>query len=52
MNASEAGRYDLLTLGETLMRLSPPGGQRIDQARLFEVGIGGSELNVSCLLAR
>jgi 2-dehydro-3-deoxygluconokinase len=44
--------YDLLTLGETLLRLSPPGLQRLDQARLFEVGIGGSELNVGCLLAR
>jgi 2-dehydro-3-deoxygluconokinase len=45
-------QYDFLTLGETLVRLSPPGMQRIDQARLFEVGIGGSELNVACLLAR
>jgi 2-dehydro-3-deoxygluconokinase len=44
--------YDFLTLGETLVRLSPPGVQRLDQARLFEVGIGGSELNVACLLAR
>ncbi len=41
-----------VTLGETLLRLSPPGMQRLDQARLFEVGIGGSELNVACLLAR
>jgi 2-dehydro-3-deoxygluconokinase len=44
--------YDFLTLGETLLRLSPPGVQRLDQARAFEVGIGGSELNVACLLAR
>jgi 2-dehydro-3-deoxygluconokinase len=44
--------YDFLTLGETLLRLSPPGMQRLDQARMFEVGIGGSELNVACLLAR
>src|SRR5437667_8420921 len=44
--------YDLLTLGETLLRLSPPGLQRLDQARLFEIGVGGSELNVGCLLAR
>jgi 2-dehydro-3-deoxygluconokinase len=49
---SNAPRYDFLTLGETLVRLSPPGMQRLDQARLFEVGIGGSELNVACLLAR
>ncbi|HXO01476.1 MAG TPA: sugar kinase [Stellaceae bacterium] len=45
-------RYDFLTLGETLVRLSPPGMQRLDQARLFEIGVGGSELNVACLLAR
>ena len=45
-------RCDFLTLGETLIRLSPPGMQRIDQARQFEVGVGGSELNVACLLAR
>jgi 2-dehydro-3-deoxygluconokinase len=44
--------FDFLTLGETLLRLSPPGMQRLDQARLFEVGIGGTELNVACLLAR
>jgi 2-dehydro-3-deoxygluconokinase len=48
----DAIRYDFLTLGETLVRLSPPGMQRLDQARQFEVGIGGSELNVACLLAR
>jgi 2-dehydro-3-deoxygluconokinase len=25
---------------------------RVDQTRLFEIGVGGSELNVACLLAR
>ncbi|MGD9614665.1 MAG: sugar kinase [Alphaproteobacteria bacterium] len=50
--AAEIPSYDFLTLGETLLRLSPPGAQRLDQARAFEVGIGGSELNVACLLAR
>ena len=50
--AAEIPSYDFLTLGETLLRLSPPGVQRLDQARAFEVGIGGSELNVACLLAR
>src|SRR5438552_4060168 len=44
--------YDLLTCGETLLRLSPPGMQRLDQAWQFEIGIGGSELNVGCVLAR
>jgi len=52
MSLSLEGRYDLLTLGETLLRLSPPGQQRLDQARFFEIGVGGSELNVGCLLAR
>jgi 2-dehydro-3-deoxygluconokinase len=52
MRAAPEGRYDLLTLGETLLRLSPPGAQRLDQARLFEIAVGGSELNVGCLLAR
>lgn len=49
---TDAPKYDFLTLGETLVRLSPPGMLRLDQARQFEVGIGGSELNVACLLAR
>jgi 2-dehydro-3-deoxygluconokinase len=48
----DTSKYDFLTLGETLIRLSPPGMLRLDQARLFEVGVGGSELNVACLLAR
>jgi 2-dehydro-3-deoxygluconokinase len=45
-------RHDFLTLGETLLRLSPPGMQRLDQARQFDIAVGGSELNVACLLAR
>ena len=49
---ADTTRYDFLTLGETLVRLSPPGMQRLEQAARFEVGIGGSELNVACLLAR
>jgi 2-dehydro-3-deoxygluconokinase len=44
--------YDLLTCGETLLRLSPPGLQRLEQARQLDIGIGGSELNVGCVLAR
>jgi 2-dehydro-3-deoxygluconokinase len=50
--AATVPRYDLLTCGETLLRLSPPGLQRLEQAHLFETGIGGSELNVGCVLAR
>jgi 2-dehydro-3-deoxygluconokinase len=50
--APEIPRYDILTCGETLLRLSPPGMQRLEQSRVFEVGIGGTELNVACVLAR
>jgi 2-dehydro-3-deoxygluconokinase len=50
--AAAVPNYDLLTCGETLLRLSPPGMQRLEQARLLEIGIGGSELNVGCVLAR
>src|SRR5215468_3913388 len=52
MNSPTEAHYDLLTVGETLLRLSPPGQQRLDQARLFEIAVGGSELNVGCVLAR
>ena len=52
MSVLDIPEYDFLTCGETLLRLSPPGMQRLDQARLFEVGIGGTELNVACVLAR
>lgn len=51
-SAAAIPSYDLMTLGETLLRLSPPGMQRLDQARNFEVGVGGSELNVASMLAR
>ena len=49
--AAAVPSYDLLTCGEILLRLSPPGMQRLEQARLLDIGIGGS-LNVGCVLAR
>jgi 2-dehydro-3-deoxygluconokinase len=49
---AEIPSYDFLKMGEKQLRLSPPGVQRLDQAHAFDVGIGGSELNVACLLAR
>jgi 2-dehydro-3-deoxygluconokinase len=38
--------------GELLLRLSPPGHERIEQAVSFEVAYGGSESNVLLSLAR
>ncbi|MBM4168994.1 MAG: sugar kinase [Ignavibacteria bacterium] len=44
--------FDLLTLGECMIRLSPPGHQRIELTPLFEAYAGGGEYNVSYALAR
>ena len=43
----EQKKYDLLTLGELLLRLSPPGNDRISTCNVFEKNLGGAELNVA-----
>ncbi len=43
---------DVITLGETMIRLTPPGFDRIEQANSFEIHIGGSESNTAVGLAR
>lgn len=43
---------DLLSLGECMIRLSPPGHQRIEYAPSFEAWVGGGEYNVSYALSR
>jgi 2-dehydro-3-deoxygluconokinase len=45
-------RYDLVSLGECMIRLSPPAYGRIEFAPALEVWIGGGEYNVSYALAR
>jgi len=44
--------FDLLTLGECMVRLSPPGHQRIELSQVFEAYAGGGEYNVAYALAR
>ena len=44
--------YDILTIGETMLRFTPPGVQRIDQAPYFELEVGGTESNTSVGLSR
>ncbi|KAB2923893.1 MAG: sugar kinase, partial [Bacteroidetes bacterium] len=44
--------FDLIALGETMIRLSPPGHQRIEFAPLLEVWVGGGEYNVAYALSR
>lgn len=41
----------IVTLGEVMLRLSPPGNQRFFQADSFGVEFGGSEANVAAALA-
>ncbi len=42
----------VITFGEVMMRLTPPGFQRIFQAQSFEVKYAGAEANVAASLAR
>ena len=41
----------IVTLGELMMRLKPPGKLRLRQAQAFEVCHGGAEANVAVSLA-
>jgi 2-dehydro-3-deoxygluconokinase len=45
-------QYDLLSLGECMIRLSPPAHGRIEFATTLEVWVGGGEYNVAYALAR
>ena len=42
----------VITLGEIMLRLSPPGYQRFAQAVDFEINYGGAEANVAASLAQ
>jgi 2-dehydro-3-deoxygluconokinase len=48
----EKPRFDITSLGETMLRLSVPLGQRLDDARRLDVQVGGAESNVCLALAR
>lgn len=44
--------FDLMSLGECMIRLSPPGHQRIELTPVFEAYAGGGEYNVAYALSR
>ena len=46
----ENSKYDLMSLGECMIRLSPPGHGRIEFAPMLEVWVGGGEYNVAYAL--
>ncbi len=39
--------FDLISLGEVMLRLSPPDKEKISQSEVFEKNCGGSEFNVA-----
>lgn len=41
----------IISFGEIMLRLTPPGRRRFSQSPLFEAGFGGSEANVAVSLA-
>src|SRR5271154_5649140 len=45
-------RFDILALGECMVRLAPPGHGRIEFAKALEVDVGGGEFNVGYACAR
>jgi len=44
--------YDLITFGEAMVRLTPPGHMRLEQADHLEMSVGGAEWNVAVNGAR
>lgn len=50
--STHSPRFDLVSLGESMLRLSVPTGRRLDDTRLLDVELAGAESNVSVALAR
>jgi 2-dehydro-3-deoxygluconokinase len=44
--------YDVITLGEAMLRLSPPQFRRLEQTRSLDLFAGGAELNTAAALTR
>ena len=43
----KSAEFDLIGMGEVMLRLSPPGKEKLSQSETFEKNAGGSELNVA-----
>src|SRR5256885_4762088 len=52
MRPAESCSYELLSLGECMIRLSPPGHGRLEFSPTLEVWVGGGEYNVAYALSR
>lgn len=45
-------RFDVVSIGETMIRLAPPNFERLPQATSLDIQIGGAESNVAVNLSR
>ncbi|MEX0611135.1 MAG: sugar kinase [Pirellulales bacterium] len=52
VKSADSCQFDLVALGECMIRLSPPAHGRIEFAPQLEVWVGGGEYNVAYALAR
>ncbi len=52
IRSSSECEFDVLSLGECMIRLSPPGHQRIELSSYLEMYAGGGEYNVTYALSR
>jgi 2-dehydro-3-deoxygluconokinase len=52
VKSAESCQFDLVALGECMIRLSPAGHGRIEFAPTLEVWVGGGEYNVAYALSR
>ncbi len=52
IKTADTCELDLVSLGECMIRLSPPGHDRIEFTDTLEVWVGGGEYNVAYALAR
>jgi len=50
--SAEGRPFDMVSVGETMLRFTPPHGQRIEQTQSFDIVPGGAELNVSVGMSR
>jgi 2-dehydro-3-deoxygluconokinase len=45
-------RFDLISLGEVMLRMSPPRYERLRRARSLDIQVAGAQLNIAANLAR
>ncbi len=51
-NSTHTPRFDFVSVGESMLRLSVPTGRRLEDTRMLDMELAGAESNVSVALAR